>query len=140
MSHLSIFSNDVANSLVENASIINFKFIERRQRQQDSLKTKIKFLKIKKLKITKFVNCRMKLVVLSYSESYSKEAKCTEVKINPFSCNQEYCWTNSIRNAYASTIIFQSTFPSNLRLMRPLFLLYMRQPLMSTLLYHSVSG
>ena len=32
----------------------------------------------------------MKLVVLSYSESYSKEAKCTEVKINPFSCNQEY--------------------------------------------------
>ena len=39
----------------------------------------------------------MKWVVLPFSESYSEETKCHEVKIYPFSCNQEYFWTNSIR-------------------------------------------
>ena len=38
----------------------------------------------------KFVNFRMKWVVLPYSEPYSEEIKCNEVKIYPFSCNQKY--------------------------------------------------
>ena len=37
-----------------------------------------------------FVNFRMKWVVLPFSESYSEETKCIEVKNYPFSCNEEY--------------------------------------------------
>ena len=42
---------------------------EKTQRQKDSLKTKLKKL---------------------YSEPYTEETKCNEVKIYSFSCNQEY--------------------------------------------------
>ena len=38
----------------------------------------------------------MKWVVLPFSESYSEETKCIEVKMLPFSCNQVYYLSNSI--------------------------------------------
>ena len=54
----------------------------------------------------------MKWVVLPFSESYSEETKCHEVKIYPFSCNQEYFWTNSIEGE--STMICQSYLFANI--------------------------
>ena len=38
----------------------------------------------------KFVNFRMKWVVLPFSEPYTEVTKCNEVKIYSFSCNQVY--------------------------------------------------
>ena len=52
----------------------------------------------------------MKLVVLPYSESYSEETKCTEVKINQFFCNQEYYQSNSIRKCVRIKNIFSVFF------------------------------
>ena len=39
----------------------------------------------------------MKWVVLPYSEPYTEETKSNEVKIDSFSCNQEYYLTKSIK-------------------------------------------
>ena len=45
----------------------------------------------------KFVDYRMKWLVLPYSESYFEETTYMLVKFYQFSCNQEYYKTNSIR-------------------------------------------
>ena len=71
----------------------------------------------KNLKIKKKLN--LSIVVWSWSccpiqNHILKKQNAIEVKINPFSCNQEYHWTNSIRNEYASTIIFQSLLFANI--------------------------
>ena len=52
----------------------------------------------------------MKWVALPYSEPYTEETKCNEVKIYLFSCNQEYYTIKRIafKNAWESSIIFQS--------------------------------
>ena len=56
---------------------------------------------------------------------YSEETKCIEVKFYPFSCNQKYYGTNSIRKwvriIHNFCVFFcRPTFLSNLRLMRSL--------------------
>ena len=64
------------------------------------------------------------MIVLRYSESYSDETKCIDVKIYPFSCNKNTIKRIAFKNVYKSTITFQifylPTFLQNLRLMRPL--------------------
>ena len=52
---------------------------DKTQRQQNFFKNKVKF-----------VDYRMKWIVLSYSESYFEETKYILVKFQLFSCNQEY--------------------------------------------------
>ena len=54
----------------------------------------IRFLKNQ----VKFVGFLVKWVMLPCSETYSEESKCIEVKIYPFSRNQEYYWTNNFWN------------------------------------------
>ena len=56
---------------------------------------------------------RIEWVVLPYSESYSEETKCIEVKINPF-CNQETINPITFENEYESTIILQSFLFTNI--------------------------
>ena len=66
----------------------------------------------------------MKWVVLPFSESDSEETKSIKVKIYPFSCNKEYYYTNSIRKSvrinHNISVFYLPTFLPNLRLMRPL--------------------
>ena len=94
---------------------------EKTERQQDYLKTKFKF-----------VDFCTKWIVLPYSESYFEETKCIEVKIYPYSGNQENNKTNGIRIYIPIQIIYivvsffslfnMPTFQPNLRLMRLLSL------------------
>ena len=68
----------------------------------------------------------MKLIILSYSESYFKVSKFILVRFYQFSCIQDYYKRIAFQNAYETSIIFQpflyASDPPNLRLMHPLSL------------------
>ena len=120
MFRLGIFSTQKYNFLVIAGTFLHSLYwCSKTQRQQDYFKTKFKF-----------VDFCTKWIVLPYSESYFEETKCIEVKIYPYSGNQENNQTNGIRKYIRIIYIVVSffslfnvpTFQPNLRLIRPLSL------------------
>ena len=66
----------------------------------------------------------MKWIILPFPDSYFEETKYMSVKFYQFSCIREYYLTNSIRKCVLIVYNLSATFLPNLRLMRPLSLMF----------------
>ena len=66
----------------------------------------------------------MKWIILPFPDSYFEETKYMSVKFYQFSCIREYYLTNSIGKCVLIVYNLSATFLPNLRLMRPLSLMF----------------